>query len=147
MITFEAHAPSEVHQAALAACNIPNKHLGRDREGVDCAGCVQILYNHFNIDCKLPLNYALRWWASNPGRMVAHLDMLGWKKVLSGRAEPLDFLIFAIVSRQGDHGGVFTGQSRFVHCWDERSQESLLTDEGPFRRRWVDRIVGVYRPQ
>lgn len=142
-MTFHTDGPS-IAEKVEGIFGVKARHMGRDRNGVDCAGAIQMAYACLGRSVPLPTGYPLRWFVEDPGRMRRYImQTLNWP--MANAIEPGDLLLFRVHTQAGDHPGVYLGRGEFLHAWDHQVRRGSMLEVG--RWRWTDRLVCAFRPR
>lgn len=120
---------------------IPYANRGRNREGVDCWGLVQLFYRE-QFDILIP-NYLWAYTSAEDYDSVAHAinenKLVGWDRV-EGEPKYGDVLVFNILG-QPIHVGIMLKNGNFLHAF--KGTESCL--ERLSALSWSRRLLEIYR--
>ena len=119
--------------------DIPFVHQGRNRNGIDCAGLIELTADELGI---LPDNYiSVRDYAREPDEtMRLYLDKNLKRKSINQRL-PGSILFFGYTkNRRGQHLAILTKNNLFVHGYSKQKCVCI----GRLDDRWRKRLVGVY---
>jgi cell wall-associated NlpC family hydrolase len=113
---------------------IPYKHLGRDKEGIDCWGLIVEIYKEKGIDV-LDLDY------EKDSRKRGDIFMLHYYQDWQEVKEAKMYDVILLENRDRDiasHAGVYISGGKFIHA----SKRGVIIDR---LSRWQDKIIGIYR--
>lgn len=116
---------------------VPYRHLGRDLTGTDCYGLVVLIYKDLGIE--LPdYEYTAKWYQEGRDYYIEHYHEL-WKKV--PELVLFDCILFKNTSNVVNHIGLYLGENKFIHCYEDASVEvSDITG-----RFWNRQKYGYFR--
>lgn len=140
---------SKAVAAAIPACmRLGISHRGRLANGLaDCLGLMLAAHELGGLRYdRRPFDvpYGLKWYRSNPSKLLDGLVSLGWRKIGAG-VRQMDVLLAAAVSPVGDHPLVYMGKGQFLHAW--RGGVSLVDVDSDDGRKWLDRVTVALRPK
>ncbi len=122
---------------------IPYQHNGRDKNGVDCWGVVQLFFNKLNV--KLPVNdgddVADDWYKKDPGRYERGLHTLGEEIGHYENLQQFDIPYFRLYYDVVTHTGVMLNDYQFIHVLINK-EVSIGTMK---RRFWRRKYAGAIR--
>lgn len=116
----------QVVMGAIAQIGIPYKWGGSTRNGFDCSGLVQYVYNQAGL--RVPRNSRAQYRAA--------------KSVSWQRAKPGDLLFFRLKSRRVSHVGIYVGDGRFIHAPRTGKNVGWASLNNQY---WRKRLVGAGR--
>jgi len=125
----------ELIEEARTWIDVPFRHQGRSRAGVDCVGILGNAANARGMQLELPTDYAMQ---VEPQRLIAylrtHLD-----EVPVSRAIPGDILLMRFVGRS-THLALRTDKG-ILHA----STESKKVAEHGYEEMWKRRTIAAFR--
>jgi cell wall-associated NlpC family hydrolase len=116
-----------VSSTALSLRGVPYRNGGTDRQGFDCSGFVQYVYDQHGM--KMP-------------RDVRQQFEVG-REVDADALEPGDLVFFTTVAPGASHVGIAVGGDQFVHA---PSSAGVVRVENLSSSYWASRFVGAKRP-
>lgn len=122
---------------------IPYKHLGRDKNGVDCWGLIMLIYkDKLNIQLQDigdigEVDYAKNWSLQGKDYFMENYQSR-WERVTT----PKIFDIVLLRNSRGiaNHAGVMLNSNSFINCLKGGVVVSRITDAV-----WKGRLVGFFR--
>lgn len=118
---------------------IPFEHNGRDFNGVDCIGLVELYLNEHGINLVAQDGKEINkeWYLENPKRLLQGVKRRGNKIDFNNRSK-FDIAVFEFRGI-ASHIGVMVNRNEFLHNFEER--KSGISNIN----RWKNKLAGLYR--
>ena len=99
---------------------IPYKNLGRDFDGCDCFGLFHLIYSTERgiiLPDYTDLKYDKEWYKNGCSNHILDNINSAWEEVQSNYTT-YDALIFFLNSKLANHIGMYIGDNKFIHLYE-----------------------------
>jgi cell wall-associated NlpC family hydrolase len=130
---------SAIVEAARSYLDVPWRHLGRSRMGVDCIGLVILAHRDAGILLDDPAPYARE---PSPARIIAGISAVGERRVVL--PQPGDVVVFRVDGVNAGHVGIAAsrdGAPTVIHAYAPRRR----VVEEPLTHDLADALIGAWR--
>lgn len=128
---------------ALSWLNVPYRHRGRTKRGIDCLGLLLMIYKNIGFNIPDDTEYVFNWHLGNASKYEKGLEA-NCIAVARRDSLPGDICTFTVGCPTINHTGLWMNSNEFIHASIVCRNSVQISDIR--HRYWRINYVRTYRP-